>query len=246
MEYLQKSLRTVQWQPFSELLKQVPKVQQTERYKDFISGERPARFCVRCIRDGDSHQFKSIDVAKKVGEIVLEATDWKVDLTTMDIEIVVFVYETYLDVGINIPSESKPFSKAHLPSELRSPVVSSSSSPGLRPSTAHLLALLALPLPGDVLVDCMCGSGATLVEAAFSLGCVSLGGDLDLALGPPLRDALRRTRDMNGTAKAEVTQLSLLPAPLTPCRPSTGVHTACRCERAVRTSPCWTCPSAPP
>jgi hypothetical protein len=33
-----------------------------------------------------------------VGEIVINATDWKVDLTAMDIEIVVFIFENHLDV----------------------------------------------------------------------------------------------------------------------------------------------------
>ena len=31
MDYLQKSLQHIQWQPFAELLKQVPQVQQTDR-----------------------------------------------------------------------------------------------------------------------------------------------------------------------------------------------------------------------
>ena len=55
-------------------------------------------FCVRCIRDGDQHEFKSVDVAKKVGEIVLGATNWKVDLTQMDVEIVVCISGNQIDV----------------------------------------------------------------------------------------------------------------------------------------------------
>lgn len=70
------------------------------RYREFRNCERPARFCVRCIRDG-KHDFKSIDVAKKVGEIVLEKTDWKVDLTQMDIEIVVLLSDDNLHVRKN-------------------------------------------------------------------------------------------------------------------------------------------------
>ena len=53
---------------------------------------------MRCIRDGN-HDFKSIDVAKKVGEIILEKTDWKVDLTLMDIEVVALLSDDALHVS---------------------------------------------------------------------------------------------------------------------------------------------------
>ena len=45
--------------------------------------------------------------------------------------------------------------RAHLPSEVRLPVVSSKISPSLRPSTACVMVMLAQPVPGEVLRSTM-------------------------------------------------------------------------------------------
>ena len=45
--------------------------------------------------------------------------------------------------------------RAHLPSEVRLPVVSSKISPSLRPSTAYVMVMLAQPVPGEVLRSTM-------------------------------------------------------------------------------------------
>ena len=45
--------------------------------------------------------------------------------------------------------------RAHLPNEVRLPVVSSKISPSLRPSTAYVMVMLAQPVPGEVLQSTM-------------------------------------------------------------------------------------------
>lgn len=51
----------------------------------------------------------------------------------------------------------------------------------------------------------MCGSGAVMIEAAYSHGCISLGGDCDVNLSSVLRETLFNANSMSsGLAKAEV------------------------------------------
>ena len=45
--------------------------------------------------------------------------------------------------------------RAHLPSEVRLPVVSSKINPSLRPSTAYVMVMLAQPVSGEVLQSTM-------------------------------------------------------------------------------------------
>ena len=49
-----------------------------------------------------------------------------------------------------------------------------------------MMVQLASPKPGDLLVDCMCGSGSVMTEAAYSHGCIAFGGDADKNLQPIL------------------------------------------------------------
>jgi hypothetical protein len=129
----------------------------------------------------------------------------------MDIEIVAFILFETLLVGINIPTLSPPFLKNRIPGEVRPPVIPSGLTSGLRPSTAHLLVQLARPQPGDVLLDAMCGCGASFIEAAYSHGCVALGGDVDSDLQHTLRESIQLARDMSKTrAIAEVSALLFL------------------------------------
>jgi hypothetical protein len=148
--------------------------------------ERKPTFCARCIRNGQHHGLGSMEIAKAIGEEMFKKTSWTVDLTSMDIEIVCLIMNECLVMGINIPSESKPFVSSKLPSEVRSPVLNNTLSPSLRPSTAFMMVQLANPQPGDLLVDCMCGSGSVMTEASFSHRCVAFGGDADKNLLPVL------------------------------------------------------------
>lgn len=175
-----------------------------QKYQDLITKARPPKFCVRCIRDGE-HEYSSLDVSRKVGESVLANTNWSVDLCNMDFEIIVLILSETMLIGINIPTLSPPFLKSKLPGEVRPPVVPSGLTSGLRPSTAYLLVALAHPEPGDILVDAMCGCGATFIEAAYSHGCIAIGGDVDQELLPTLRQSLQQTAQMSfNKAVAEV------------------------------------------
>lgn len=174
------------------------------KLQELLADSRPAKFCVRAIRDGE-HDYTSLDVACKIGESVLSKTDWTVDLVNMDFEIIALVLAETLLIGINIPTLSPPFLKARLPGEIRPPVVPSGLTSSMRPSTAYVLVQLAKPQPGDVLVDAMCGGGAAFVEAAFSHGCIAIGGDVDRDLQPTLLQSVKLTGEMSkNKAVAEV------------------------------------------
>ena len=181
------------------------------KHHDVVNNVRKPKFCVRCIRDG-KHQFTSVDFARKLGEIVINKTGWDVDLCAMDFEVVSFLLNECLVVGIHIPTRhSVPFLKSKLPSEIRHPAVLSTLAPSLRPSTSYTLIQLARPGPSDVMVDCMCGSGSGFVEAAYSHHCaLAMGGDVNTNLQGTLTECLSLTRSMSGgKAVAEVRQLFL-------------------------------------
>jgi len=168
----------------------------TSKYQELLTGSRPAKFCVRTIRDGE-HDFTSLDVACKIGESVLAKTNWTVDLVNMDFEIIALVLAETLLIGINIPTLNPPFLKARLPGEIRPPVVNSGLTSSMRPSTAYVLVQLAKPQPGDILVDAMCGGGAAFIEAAYSHGCIAVGGDVDRELQPTLLQSVQLAGEMS-------------------------------------------------
>ena len=177
------------------------------KFQEFLSDSRPAKFCVRAIRDGE-HGYTSLDIAGKIGESVLSKTNWTVDLVNMDFEIIALVLAETLLIGINIPTLSPAFLKSKLPGEIRPPVVPSGITSGMRPSTAYVLVQLAKPQPGDILVDAMCGGGAALIEAAYSHGCIAIGGDVDNELQTTLLQSVQQAKDMSKSkAVAEVSSL---------------------------------------
>ena len=69
----------------------------------------------------------------------MNKTSWKVDLVHMDIEVIAILLNSFLVVGINIPTFSPPFLKSRFPGEIRPPVVvlphCSTVPKTLRPST---------------------------------------------------------------------------------------------------------------
>ncbi len=150
-------------------------------YEALVNGCHLPKFCVRCIRNGQ-HSLGSMEIAKVIGAEIFKRTSWVVDLSQMDIEIVCILMNETVIMGINIPSDSKPFLSSKLPSEVRLPVINNTLSPSLRPSTAFMMVQLAKPQKGDFLVDCMTGSGSVMTEGAYSHGCVSFGGDANKIL----------------------------------------------------------------
>ena len=57
----------------------------------------------------------------------------------------------------------------------------------------------------------MCGSGAAMIEAAYSHGCIALGGDVDVNLRSTLLETTGHAANMStGLTKAEVRDLNSL------------------------------------
>ena len=69
--------------------------------------------------------------------LVMNKTSWRVDLVTMDIEVIAILLNSFLVVGMNIPTFSPPFLKSRFPGEIRPPVLPHCSAVPkmLRPST---------------------------------------------------------------------------------------------------------------
>lgn len=165
---------------------------------------RKVSFCARCIRDGN-HQYGSMEIAKFVGEQVYLQTEWDVSLTQMDVEIVVLIINEQVTIGMNLPCENKAFTTSRLPSEIRKPVINSTTSPGLRPSTAYLMAKLANPQKGDFLLDGLCGTGSIVMESICAYDCIAFGGDADKQLQSALVEGKKAIHDYTGgSAVAEV------------------------------------------
>jgi len=93
-------------------------------------------FCVRTIRDG-SHDYTSLLINQYIAEVVIEETQWTVDLVNMDIEVIAILLNSFLVIGLNIPTFSPPFLKSRFPGETRPPVLPHCSAVPkmLRPST---------------------------------------------------------------------------------------------------------------
>ena len=143
--------------------------------------------------------------------------DWKVDLVHMKCEIVAVLQNETIVIGINI-SLGKIFLKNCFPSdtrENRDDVVPRSlqqrDAGSMRSSTAALVLALLRPLPGDVLVDGLCGNGNLVLQAAKAVGCMVLGGDYNLLLRPAFGDIYRKTitgvGETSNAAAVEVTML---------------------------------------
>lgn len=133
-------------------------------------------FCARCLRDG-SHEFNSMDVARTIGDVLATKFNWKVNLTEPDVEVVAFVSNTSLSIGLNVFCPERSFKNNRVPPENRPPAVTSQSLGSLRSSTVYTLLTMLRPKEGEVLVDYLCGVGGTLVEAVYAYGVIGLGGD---------------------------------------------------------------------
>jgi hypothetical protein len=158
----------------------------------------PVSFCGRCVRSGN-HAFNSQDVAEKIGDALLRLprfSNWKVDLTSMDVEVIALVLNETILLGLHLPHPGqKPFLKCKLPTEVRTPTLPTQSlvSSGVvgttvRPSTAYMILALLRARPYEVVVDATCSVGTALVEAAYGHKCLAVGGDSDERLNGLQRD----------------------------------------------------------
>ncbi|KAA8491056.1 THUMP domain-containing protein 3 [Porphyridium purpureum] len=185
------------------------------------------KFRCSCIRSG-SHQFKSMDVARKVGAVADELMPhWQVDLTNFDLELVAIVSGkepsdassswSKLVVGIAVPRHFDQTSKgAVLPKDQssRADVLDSNGRPrsfALRLSHARLLVELACAVLGRVptiVFDPFAGLSTITIDASkHSNHTFGLASDLDhqvLSAG-----ALRATTCSTGFMIADILHLPL-------------------------------------
>lgn len=91
----------------------------TSSISTYLSPSFEPRFTLRCIRDGN-HEYNSLDFSKRLGDIINEKTNWKIDLINMNLEIITFLLNEILIIGFNIPiNPKKKFIKNKLPCETK-------------------------------------------------------------------------------------------------------------------------------
>jgi len=143
-------------------------------------------FRCTCYRSGKTQKFKSVEGAIAVGGRIQDLFNWNVKMKDYDMEVVINcdVDQVYVGVALN---NSSLFNRTITHLGLTS----------LRPTISAGLVRLAKVLPGDVVLDPMCGGGSIPIEGSlvhkhgFYLG----GDNHDLAAA--------RTRDNIKDLKAK-------------------------------------------
>eukprot|EP00249_Psilotum_nudum_P014567 c24891_g1_i4 orf=219-1481(+) len=151
--------------------------------------------CDRSCLKMKKHEFTSMEAAAALGEGVQKLFGWPADMRCYDLEVVIWIQdsETLLALSlvhcgkqrkkeISISSSLARQRPRHADSQLyswrqyRKVLVETS----LKPSTAYGLLQLGQVLPGDLVVDPMCGCGTIPLEAADWFGgkAMCLAGDL--------------------------------------------------------------------
>ncbi|XP_024947265.1 THUMP domain-containing protein 3 isoform X2 [Cephus cinctus] len=164
------------------------------------SKESLLRFRVTCERTG-SHSFESQDVARIVGGELQDTFNWIVDLVQYHLQIVCHVKLGEIITSLRVTHESKHRRNIQFygPTTLRSTI-------------CYSLIRLASPLPGDIIIDPMCGGGSIPLEAAIAFpNTYLLGGEIHC-------NAVDRARAnvaaMNVDRKLDLIQWNLLHLPL--------------------------------
>jgi len=124
------------------------------------------RFRATATRTG-THVFSSMESACHLGGGVNDHFHWKVDLKNFDLEVVVYIVDNFISVGIQLTKESQ---------SLRN--ITHFGPTTLKPNISYCLLKSSQAKPGDVICDPMCGGGSIPLEGAHSLpGVFNLGGD---------------------------------------------------------------------
>ena len=116
------------------------------------------KFRLSCNRAGakSQHSFSSPDIERVFGGACQDHFGWTVDLREFDLEIFVWVAENQsVMVGISLTKES--LAKRNI---VKFGVTT------LRPSICYCLARTISIMPGEIVMDPMCGSGSIPIEAA--------------------------------------------------------------------------------
>eukprot|EP01006_Ploeotia_vitrea_P029553 TRINITY_DN62078_c0_g1_i1.p1 TRINITY_DN62078_c0_g1~~TRINITY_DN62078_c0_g1_i1.p1 ORF type:complete len:590 (+),score=31.76 TRINITY_DN62078_c0_g1_i1:52-1821(+) len=173
-----------------------PSKRRLSQVKHLFEGEEIV-FRIRTERYGH-HPYKSPKINPTVGDGIVEKFGWKVGLYDFNFEIVIFIYLTKAIVGISLaPSPTRLKTAAEqfddnnhaLYQARKMPVKQdlrhSHGNSAMLPQIASGMAALTEFVKGDIVLDCMCGSGSTLIEAALigdtsNRTCHCLGGDAQL------------------------------------------------------------------
>ncbi|XP_054202071.1 tRNA (guanine(6)-N(2))-methyltransferase THUMP3 isoform X2 [Homo sapiens] len=125
------------------------------------------KFRVTCNRAGEKHCFTSNEAARDFGGAVQDYFKWKADMTNFDVEVLLNIHDNEVIVGIALTEES-----------LHRRNITHFGPTTLRSTLAYGMLRLCDPLPYDIIVDPMCGTGAIPIEQTL-LGlahrCCSVG-----------------------------------------------------------------------
>ncbi|CAM9165123.1 unnamed protein product [Ectocarpus sp. 12 AP-2014] len=139
------------------------------------------KFRASVVRDGQ-HPFSSVEASPRLGGAVWSVNrGWTVDLKGYDVEVVAFILERGVAVGLALDGDrTKRCSHGRVPKEDKDFIETGKRMSSLRPSTAYLMLRMAEPVVGDVVVDCMCGVGTIpFLGAGWFPGVCLVGGEID-------------------------------------------------------------------
>ena len=132
----------------------------------------PPSFRCTCYRTGNNHRFKSTEVQAGVGGKVHDMFHWTVSCKNYDLEFVINCDVLQVYCCLTLTNKS-----------LYHRTVTELGPCTLRPTIAAGLVLLAQPVPGDVILDPMCGGGTVSLEGCQMGDQFHLGAEIhDLAV----------------------------------------------------------------
>ncbi|KAL0107957.1 hypothetical protein PUN28_014900 [Cardiocondyla obscurior] len=114
------------------------------------------KYRVTCERSG-KHAIESNEVARIIGEVVQDKFHWIVDLSMYHLEIVCKLIDDQLTTHLRVTHKS-----------LHNRNIMHFGPTTLRSTICYNLLKLAVPKPGDIIVDPMCGGGSIPIEATLA------------------------------------------------------------------------------
>lgn len=113
-------------------------------------------FRATCYRSGQNHSFTSMEAAATFGGAINDTFHWKVDLTSFDVEVVLYINNEKVYSCISLTKES-----------LHHRNLSFFGPTSLRATIAHNMLRLCSIKPGDIVCDPMCGGGSIPIECSL-------------------------------------------------------------------------------
>ncbi|MEB3859712.1 MAG: THUMP domain-containing protein, partial [Desulfurococcales archaeon] len=125
---------------------------------------RHSTFAVEAERMGEGHEYTSMDIARAVGEAVINATveraGWKpmVRLNSPHVVVYAEVYGEDFRVGVSLSGEYSMHRRGYRVYD---------HPAALKPSIAYSMVRISGAADGSTIVDPMCGGGTIAIEAAL-------------------------------------------------------------------------------